>query len=92
MGREDVDWIFLAQGRDKWRAVVNTVMNRAGFITCGEFLDCPGDYFSRFRRTPLHGLGSIVTIKNGTARRKTYLMRFFFNDAAAADFIYIASR
>jgi hypothetical protein len=23
----DVDWINLAQARDKWRAVVNTVMN-----------------------------------------------------------------
>jgi hypothetical protein len=26
VGREDVDWIHLAQGRDQWRAVVNTVM------------------------------------------------------------------
>jgi hypothetical protein len=25
---EGVDWIHLAQGRDQWRAVVNTVMNR----------------------------------------------------------------
>jgi len=23
----NVDWIDLAEGRDKWRAVVNTVMN-----------------------------------------------------------------
>jgi hypothetical protein len=23
----DVDWIHLAQGRDRWRALVNTVMN-----------------------------------------------------------------
>jgi hypothetical protein len=24
---EDMDWIYLAQYRDKWRAVLNTVMN-----------------------------------------------------------------
>jgi hypothetical protein len=24
---EDMDWIYLDQYRDKWRAVVNTVMN-----------------------------------------------------------------
>jgi hypothetical protein len=27
MNRKDVDWISLALCRDKWRAVVNTVMN-----------------------------------------------------------------
>jgi hypothetical protein len=27
MGFGDVDWIHLAQDRDRWRAVVNTVMN-----------------------------------------------------------------
>jgi hypothetical protein len=27
MGLEDVDWINLAQERDRWRAVVNMVMN-----------------------------------------------------------------
>jgi hypothetical protein len=25
-GRENVDWIYLAQFRDQWRAVLNTVM------------------------------------------------------------------
>jgi ribosome biogenesis protein Nip4 len=27
MGFGDVEWIHLAQDRDRWRAVVNTVMN-----------------------------------------------------------------
>jgi hypothetical protein len=31
-------WIGLAQDRDRWQIVVNTVMN-FGSIKCGEFLD-----------------------------------------------------
>jgi hypothetical protein len=27
IGRGGIDWIDLAQGRDQWRALVNTVMN-----------------------------------------------------------------
>jgi hypothetical protein len=27
IGWDGVDWIELAQGRDQWRALVNTVMN-----------------------------------------------------------------
>jgi hypothetical protein len=27
VGSEGVDWIDMAQDRDRWRAVVNTVMN-----------------------------------------------------------------
>jgi hypothetical protein len=27
VGREGVDWMYLAQDRDQWRAVLNTVMN-----------------------------------------------------------------
>jgi hypothetical protein len=28
LGWGDMDWIDMAQDRDKWRAVVNAVMNR----------------------------------------------------------------
>jgi hypothetical protein len=27
LGFEDVDWFHMAQNRDRWRALVNTVMN-----------------------------------------------------------------
>jgi hypothetical protein len=33
-----VDWIYLAQDRDQWRALVNTVMNLKSFIKYWEVL------------------------------------------------------
>jgi hypothetical protein len=32
-----MDWIDLAQGKGRWRAVVNAVMKLKSSIKCGEF-------------------------------------------------------
>jgi hypothetical protein len=39
-----VDWTHLAQNRDQWRDLVNTVMNPLGSIKGGEFLDSLSNY------------------------------------------------
>jgi len=38
IGWEGVDWLHLAQTRDQWRAVVNTVMNLQNPQTAGNVL------------------------------------------------------
>jgi hypothetical protein len=39
IGFGDADWIHMAQDRDRWRALVNTVMNLRGSTKGGKFLD-----------------------------------------------------
>ena len=38
-GWKGIDWIDLARVRDRWRAVVNILMNFLGSIKCWEFLE-----------------------------------------------------
>ena len=35
----DVDWIDLAQNRERWRPLVDAVMSASGSIISGEFLE-----------------------------------------------------
>jgi hypothetical protein len=53
IGWGGMDWIDLAEDRDQWRALVNTVMNLWVPCNTGEFLSrCTTGGFSR--RTQLH--------------------------------------
>jgi hypothetical protein len=37
----DVDWIGLAQNRNRWRALVNSVLDLRGSMKCGETIEWP---------------------------------------------------
>jgi hypothetical protein len=53
VGWDSMDWIDMAQDRDHWRAIVNTVMNLRVLLNAGKFLSgCTNGSFSR--RAQLH--------------------------------------
>jgi hypothetical protein len=52
---EGVDWIDLAQDRDRWRALAYTVMNLRVAQNAGNFLSSLG-HFSFSGRAVLHGV------------------------------------
>jgi len=39
LGWGGMDWIAVSQDRDRWRTLVNAVINPSGSIKCREFLD-----------------------------------------------------
>jgi hypothetical protein len=55
IGWDGMDWIDLAQGRNQWRALVNTVMNLGIPSNLGKFLSS-GTTGGFSRRAYLHGI------------------------------------
>jgi hypothetical protein len=57
------DWIYLAQDRDQWKGLVNTVMNLLVLQNFGKFLSsCATGGFSR--RAQLQGVSYLAKIQS----------------------------
>jgi hypothetical protein len=61
IGGDGMEWIDLAQNRDQWRVLVNTVMNLRVPCNIMKFLSsCATGGFSR--RAQIHGVSWLVSI------------------------------
>jgi hypothetical protein len=63
IGWKDVDWIHLAQDKDQWLDLVNTVMNLRVLYKAGNFLTS-WVTVSLSRSTLLHGVKSVKLLPN----------------------------
>jgi hypothetical protein len=69
----DTDWIDVARGRDRWRAVVNAVMNLRFPLNAGNFLtSCGSVSFSE--RSLLHEVIKLVSELVSQSRRQPFLL------------------
>jgi hypothetical protein len=59
-----MDWVYLAQDRDQWRALVNMIINIKISLNAGKFLSsCISGGISK--RAQLHGVRSFFKRSNG---------------------------